>query len=265
MGDKIYVKQHEEVENIWTVVISNPEKRNALTPNILNEISKLLRDQQLRETARVLIIRGEGEKAFSAGYDISQIKAPGGGGEGEASASTLMRALKDIKDFPSPIISMIKGFCVGAGCHLASTTDIRIAAEDIKMGMTPAKLGIIYHPDGIFEFFNLIGPANTKELFYTGKLYSAEEAREMGLVNYVVPGSDLEETVYSLAKQIANNAPLAVKGIKHIVNRWVEAVALTPEVYEEIRELIDEAYASEDIKEGRQSFAEKRKPVFKGK
>lgn len=265
MGDRIYIKQHESVPHISTVVISHPEKRNALTPKILTGLSDLLNDRQLREGTRVLVIRGEGEIAFSAGYDISQIKATGKGGGTEASASTLIRALQDIKGFPSPIISMIKGFCVGAGCHLAATTDIRIAADDVKIGMTPAKLGIIYHPDGISDFFSLIGPTNTKELFYTGKLYSANEAAKMGLLNRVVPETRLEETVYSIAEKIAYNAPLAVKGIKHIVNRWVDAVALSPEVYTEIGELIDIAYASEDIREGRRAFAEKRKPVFRGK
>jgi len=176
-----------------------------------------------------------------------------------------MRALRNIKTFPAPSISMINGFCVGAGCHMAVTTDIRIAADDLRMGITPAKLGILYHEEGIFDFFNLIGPSRTKEMFFTGNLYSAAEAKEMGLINRVVPKPELEDAVYRLARQISENAPLAVKGTKHIINRWVEAVDLDPEVREEILKLRMDTFASEDIKEGRQAFAEKRKPVFKGR
>jgi len=265
MGDSIYFEQHEEMESVWTIVISNLEKRNALTPSILNGLSEFLEKPQIRNSARIMVIRGEGEKAFSAGYDISQIRASGGKDGSEASGDILMRALRNVKEFPAPFISMINGFCVGAGCHLAVTTDIRIASEDLQMGITPAKLGIVYHEDGIFDFFNLIGPSNTKEMFYTGKLYSAEEAKEMGLVNYVAAKSDLEEYVYTLAKQINDNSPLAIRGTKNIVNRWIEAVALNPDVREEIVRLRRQAFDSEDIKEGRQAFAEKRKPTFQGR
>lgn len=265
MSDKVLFEQHKEIDSIWTIVISNQDKRNALTPNILNGISKFLEDPEIREKARMIVIRGEGDKAFSAGYDISKIQASSGSDGSEASADILMRALRNVKTFPAPVISMINGFCVGAGCHMAVSTDIRIAADDLKMGITPAKLGIVYHEEGIFDFFNLIGPSYTKDMFYTGKLYSAEEAKEMSLVNYVVPKADLEAYAYSFAKQIGENAPLAVKGTRHIVNRWVEAVSLSPEVREEIVAIRQHAFASEDVKEGRQAFAEKRKPVFKGK
>ncbi|MFC1885709.1 enoyl-CoA hydratase-related protein [Thermodesulfobacteriota bacterium] len=265
MGDSIKVEQHKEIDSIRTMIISNQDKRNALTPNILNGISEFLEDPKIRENTRVMVIRGEGDKAFSAGYDISQIRATGGEDGTEASGEILMRAIRNIKTFPAPFISMIKGFCVGAGCHTAVSTDIRVAADDLKIGITPAKLGIVYHEEGIFDFFNLIGPSNTKEIFFTGKLYSAQEAREMGLVNHIVPTADLETFTYELAGQIAQNAPLALKGTKHIVNQWIEAVQLSPDVLEEILTLRQQAFASEDIKEGRQAFAEKRKPVFTGK
>ena len=265
MADKVLFEQHKDVDSIWTIIISNQDKRNALTPNILNGISEFLEDPEIRTNARIVLIRGEGGKAFSAGYDISKIQATSGADGSEASADTLMRALRNIKEFPAPFISMLNGFCVGAGCHTAVATDIRIAADDLKMGITPAKLGIVYHEEGIFDFFNLIGPSHTKEMFYTGKLYSAEEAKAMGLVNHVVPKSDLEEYAYGLAKQIGENSPLAVKGSRHIVNRWMQAVDLSPGVREEIVNIRKQAFASDDVKEGRQAFAEKRKPVFTGK
>lgn len=265
MADKVLFEQHKGIDSIWTIIISNPDKRNALTPNILNGISEFLEDPEVRANARMVMIRGEGGKAFSAGYDISKIQGPSESDGSEASADILMRALSNIKTFPAPFISMINGFCVGAGCHTAVVTDIRIAADDLKMGITPAKLGIVYNEEGIFDFLNLLGPSHTKEMFYSGKLYSAEEAKAMGLVNHMVPKSELEAYAYGLAKQISENAPLAVKGTRHIVNQWIQAVDLRPEVREEILGLRQQAYASEDIKEGRQAFAEKRKPVFTGK
>ena len=265
MTDQVLFEQHQDIDSLWTIIISNPGKRNALTPNILNRISGFLEDPEIRANARIVMIRGDGDKAFSAGYDISKIQASKGADGSEASADTLMRALRNIKNFPAPFISMINGFCVGAGCHTAVTTDIRIAADDLKMGITPAKLGIVYHEEGIFDFFNLIGPSHTKEMFYTGKLYSAEEAKAMGLVNHVVPKAELEDYAYGLAKQIGENAPLAVRGTRHIVNRWIQAVDLRPEVRKEIENIRSQAFASRDAQEGRSAFAEKRKPVFTGR
>lgn len=266
MGDKVNFEQHQEIDSIWTLTISNPDKRNALTPNILNSISEFLEDPKIRDSANVMVIRGGGEIAFSAGYDISQIKGTTRRTDGgQASGDVLLRTIRNIKNFPAPFISMIRGFCVGAGCHTAIATDIRVAAEDLKMGITPAKLGIVYNEQGIFDFFNVIGPSNTREIFYTGKLYSAEEAIQIGLVNHVVPTSELEDFTYKLAGQIAQNAPLAVKGTKRIVNRWVETIQLSPEIREEITAIRQHAYDSEDMAEGRKAFAEKRKPIFKGR
>lgn len=264
MVDQINFKQHQDSNYIWVAIISNSEKRNALTPKMLNELSQFLRDPQRRNEVRVLIIRGEGEKAFSAGYDISKIRSSTGQGSEETSSTILYRTLKDIEDFPAPVIAMINGVCIGAGCHLAITADLRISCEEAKFGITPAKLGLVYHQDGIYQFLSLIGPAKTKELFYTGRLYSAKEAKEMGLIDYVVPANKIEGTVYSLAREIAYNAPLSVRGTKYIVNRWVHAITLDQEVQEKIERLRQEAYESEDLKEGRRAFAEKRKPIFKG-
>jgi len=161
---------------------------------------------------------------------------------------------------------MLNGFTVGAGLDLTTNCDFRIACDNAKLGITPSKLGVVYHPSGLQRFVNLVGPAATKHLFYSGRLISALRAKEIGLVDEVVPFDQLEETVMSLAGEIASNAPLSVKGHKYIVNCLVKAKArLTPNEEEEIREITFQAFNSEDLAEGRKAFLEKRKPVFKGK
>ena len=130
--------------------------------------------------------------------------------------------------------------------------------------MTPAKLGILYHPEGIRQFIASIGISKTKELFYTAKLYSATEVKEMGLVDYVVPSNQLEETVYSLAEQISSNAPLSVRGTKYIVNSWSRSIGICDDDRDQIEKLIHEANLSEDYREGRKAFGERRKPIFRG-
>lgn len=265
MSDNIYIKEHNELKHVWTITISYPEKKNCLTPVILKKISNFLSDQKIRKTARVIIIRGEGEYAFSSGYDISKIQSSDVMDKAETSSVALYQSLHNIKNFPAPLISMISGFCIGAGLHLAITTDIRIASENSKIGITPTKIGLLYHPDGILDFFNLTGAANTKELFFTGKLYSALDAKQMGLINHVVPLTELERTVYSLAEQISCNAPLSVRATKYCINKYIDAGSIYPEIRNEIIQLREKIFNSQDIKEGKKAFAEKRKPVFTGK
>ncbi len=264
MENNIQIEKHDSIKHVWTITINNPGKKNALTPDILDQMSDFLGNKKIRKTARAIIIRGKGEKAFSAGYDISKIRGKVSLGQSEVSSAVLYRGLNSVKSFPSPVISMINGFCIGAGLHLAICTDIRIASENSKIGITPVKLGLLYHPDGLLDFYNLIGPGNTKELFFTGSLYSAIEAKEMGLINRTVQLSDLEETVYSIAKQISFNAPLAIRGTKYCVNKFSESTCIKPEIMDECIQLREKIFASQDMEEGKKAFAEKRKPVFKG-
>lgn len=264
MENNIQIEKHDTIKDVWTITINNPGKKNALTPDIMDQMSDFLGNKKIRKTARVIVIRGKGEDAFSAGYDISKIEGQVTSGQSEVSSAVLYRGLNSIKSFPSPVISMINGFCIGAGLHLAISADIRVAAENSKIGITPVKLGLLYHPDGILDFYNLIGPGNTKELFFTGSLYSALEAKEMGLINRIVPLSDLKETVYSIAKEISHNAPLAIQGTKYCVNKFSESTCRNSEIMDECIQLREKIFTSQDIKEGKQAFVEKRKPVFKG-
>jgi enoyl-CoA hydratase/carnithine racemase len=160
---------------------------------------------------------------------------------------------------------MINGHAFGAAFDLAMACDLRIAAENARMGLPPAKLGIIYQPDGILRMINTVGVANAKEIFFTGRSYAAPKAKEMGLVHYVFPQDQLASVTYEMAREISENAPLSLKGMKVIFNKIFLSQKLDPQDAAEIKALRLQAFNSEDIKEGQRAFKEKRKPVFKGK
>ncbi len=257
----------EKQQRIGTIIINRPDRRNALSPLMLFKMAELLAELQKGDEIRCVVIRGAGDKAFSAGYDISDLPVDLSPEMAEAfrTKNPLRTALKAIIDFPYPVIAMINGHAIGAGCELAMTCDIRVAAEGAKLAMPPAKLGIVYHWGGVFQFINTAGLANAKEMFFTGRAYEAQRAREMGLVNYVVPAEKLVSFTYEMAQEISENAPLSLKGLKTIFNKYLFNQKVSPEDVREMEEIVDRAFHSEDIKEGQRAFQEKRKPVFKGR
>ncbi len=257
----------EKQDRVGTIIINRPERRNALSPLMLFRMADLLAELQKGDEIRCVVIKGAGDKVFSAGYDIADLPVDLTPEMAEAfrTKNPLRTALKAILDFPYPVIAMINGHAIGAGCELAVTCDIRVAAEGAKLSMPPAKLGIVYHWAGVFQFINTAGLANAKEMFFTGRAYDAHRAREMGLVNYVVPGDKLASFTYEMAQEISENAPLSLKGHKTIFNKYLLRQRVSPEDIKEMEEIVDHAFHSEDLKEGQKAFQEKRKPVFKGR
>lgn len=264
MGNRLLI---ERTDRICTITINRPEKRNALSPLVFNELIDLLGQLRDEDEVRCVIIRGSGEKAFSSGFDLSDLPVDASPEVDEAAKgdTPLDNGMKAIIDFPYPVIAMINGLAYGAGCELAVTCDIRIAADDVRFSMPPAKLGIVYRWRGISKFIDVIGPAYAKELFFTARAYEASQAREMGLVHYVLPRDQLSPFVYRMAQDIAANAPLALKATKTLFNRFHHDRRLSPDDIREAETLRYEAFRSEDLKEGRLAFQEKRKPVFQGR
>jgi enoyl-CoA hydratase len=255
----------ERKDQIISIEIRNPLKRNALTPGILEEIRDLFHSIRVgMESARAVVIRGEGSKAFSAGYDISEIRSDGSDGQ-QASIEILSSTLNEIELCPVPTIASINGVCVGAACELALTCDFRLMANTGRIGTTPAKLGIVYHAYGIGKYYKLIGPSATMELFFTGRLINAERALQMNLVNSVIEMDDLGLVTEQWAYEIAQNAPLSVRAAKAAVIALNRSIKISEEDEKYLNQLRLEAYKSYDYEEGKKAFHEKRKPNFIGK
>jgi enoyl-CoA hydratase/carnithine racemase len=263
----------EKTGYVATLTINRPDKRNALNPEIHARLVSNIDRFADEGEVRCVVIRGQGELAFSAGDDLK--REPGQPGpqldpnKDESMQWPHRTSRHAIFDAPFPVIAMIQGYCVGGGLALATECDFRIASESSQLGIPPSKLGIIYDFERIQVFLDLVGPAFTKELFCTGRRVSARRALTMGLVNEVVAESELESTVYALANELAENAPMSVRGHKAVVNTLIrsriEGAALSASDIAKMRETQRIARASEDAKEGPLAFREKRRPVFTGR
>ena len=253
--------------NVGTLTFNRPERRNSITPNMLVQIHLTLKEWAEQDTVRAVVFTGGEGKAFSSGYDILSIPTEVTEETKEAlrASNPLELGLHSVKNYPYPTIAMVNGYAFGAGVNTCMCCDIRIAADDVKMGMPPAKLGLVYHPEGLRQFIHVLGMARTREIFFTGKTYQGQELLDMGLVDHLVSRAELADTTYRMAEEIAGNAPLSLKGSKRIMNMLEDSLSITEEQLAEAEEMIGHAFNSDDLKEGQTAFIEKRKPKFTGK
>jgi enoyl-CoA hydratase/carnithine racemase len=247
------------------LTLNNPPKRNALDHDVLDAIAATLPELDRGIEVRCVIVTGTGEM-FSAGYDIGDIPDESFERDAEALVAHPFHAAMDaISAHPFPVVAAINGHCLGGGLELAVRCDLRVCAEGVKLGMPPARLGLIYGHTGLRRFIDVIGVAHTKQLFLVGRNVDAEGAERIGLVNEVVPATEIEAASLELASRIAANAPLAARGNKRAIETLASFDRLTPEQEAELVELRASCFASEDFREGIRAFAEKREPRWQGR
>lgn len=253
-----------EVENgIAWITIDNEPRLNAFTRDMWAALPDVMGKAENDPSVRVIVLRGAGGKAFSAGADISEF---GQNRTGEAARhydEINHKAFSSVMGATKPTIAMVGGYAFGGGCELAICCDLRIASDTAVFSVPAAKLSVGYNPRWVKPMLSVMSAAKAKEMLYTGRRYPAPEALAMGLVNTVVPLATLAEETAKLAREIAENAPLTVKAAKASIDKLVagaDEVGLA-----ELDEMVLACFDSEDFKEGASAFLEKRKPVFRGK
>jgi enoyl-CoA hydratase/carnithine racemase len=255
----------EPGEAVARLTLSAPKKRNALDHELLDAISEVLPRLDRGIEVRCVVITGAGE-IFSAGYDIGSIPDESFAEDAESLvAHPFAAAMEALSAHPWPTIAAINGHCLGGGLELALRCDLRLCAAGAKLGMPPAKLGLIYGHTGLAKFIEVIGAASTRELFLTGRNVGSDRAAEIGLVHDVSPAAELEGRALELASEIASNAPLSMQGNKHAIDTLVANPDLSEELERELVRLRESCFTSEDFREGVRAFAEKRQPIWRGR
>jgi enoyl-CoA hydratase/carnithine racemase len=249
---------------IGVVTFNNPDKRNAMSLDMWEGLGQSLIELRDDPDVRVVIMIGAGDKAFVSGADISQFEKTRHNAEASeqySKRSAAQRAL--LADYPKPTIACIRGFCLGGGMQVAMLADIRFAAENSQFGIPAAKLGIAYGYDGLRNLVSLVGPSWARLIMYTGMRIDSAEAQRIGLVDRVLPDAALWDATLEIARSISGNAPLAIKAAKITIAQVLKDAG--DRDMEAIRAIGTACMDSEDFREGRRAFMDKRKPVFKGK
>jgi enoyl-CoA hydratase/carnithine racemase len=252
-------------EAVVRIRISNPERRNALDHEILDALAETLPRLDRGIETRCVMITG-GAPAFSAGYDIASFPSETFERDAEALvAHPFHAAMEAIARHPWPTVAAINGHCLGGGLELAITCDLRVCAEGAKLGMPPAKLGLVYGHTGLRKFLDTVGLARTKELFLTGRNFEARRAEQIGLVHEVFAAEEFERAAVELAAGIAANAPISMRGNKRAIEVLNRNAILTEQQEAGLIALRESCFSSEDLREGIAAFAEKRKPNWRGR
>src|SRR5580700_10939545 len=251
-------------DGVGVITFNNPEKRNAMSLDMWEGLGHALVELRDDAEVRVVILAGAGDKAFVSGADISQFEKNrhnAQASEEYAKKSAAQRAL--LADYPKPVIASIRGFCLGGGMQVAMMADIRIVSDNSQFGIPAAKLGIAYGYDGLKNLVSLVGPSWARLLMYTGMRINAAEALRIGLVDRVVPDAELWSATMDIANTISGNAPLAIQAAKITIAQ----VLKDPDQrdMDAITDIGTACMDSEDFREGRRAFMDKRKPRFTGR
>jgi enoyl-CoA hydratase/carnithine racemase len=251
-------------DGVGVITFNNPDKRNAMSLDMWEGLGHALVELRDDAEVRVVILVGAGDKAFVSGADISQFEKNrhnAAASEEYSKRSAAQRAL--LANYPKPIIACIHGFCLGGGMQVAMAADIRIAAEHSQFGIPAAKLGIAYGYDGLRNLVSLVGPSWARLLMYTGMRIDSAEAVRIGLIDRMVPDTELWGATMEIARTISGNAPLAIQAAKITIAQVLKDPAERD--MDAIKQAGIACMDSEDFREGRRAFMEKRKPEFRGR
>lgn len=250
--------------HIGWITFNNPARRNAVSLEMWEALGIILEGFQEDHGIRTVVLKGAGGKAFVSGADISEFdKKRNSAASSEEYSKKAAQAQGMLYKLDKPLIAMIQGYCIGGGLAVSLNADIRFATPDSKFGIPAARLGLGYGYGGIKTLMDLVGPSHAKDILFSARFLTAEEALRIGLINRIVPPDELETAVREYAGLIADNAPLTIRAAKASVREALK----NPENrdQEKITRLVNACFDSEDYAEGRRAFKEKRKPVFKGK
>ncbi|MCH1559589.1 MAG: enoyl-CoA hydratase [Alphaproteobacteria bacterium] len=250
-------------DGVGYITFNNPEKHNAVSIEMWDALEQILDGFRSSQDIRVIVLSGAGGKAFVSGADISKFDKERSSKEAVLSYNKrTQKVYENLETFPKPTIAMIDGYCIGGGLNLAVCCDIRICSEKSKFAMPAAKLSLGYPFSSIKRLFDVMGPGMAKHFMFTAEKISASEALACGLVQKLVSEDSIDSYVKDYALNIANNAPLTIKAMKQI------GIEISKNSDERdlllCEKLASACFDSEDYKEGRKAFMEKRKPNFQG-
>ncbi len=257
-------RMQAHVDNgVGWMIFNNPARHNALSLEMWQGIGDILEHYADNDEVRVVVMRGAGGKAFVSGADISEFDDKRSNAAQEEQYSAIAgRATRWLSKLTKPLIALIEGYCIGGGLATALAADIRIATPDSKFGIPAAKLGLGYGYEGLAKLARIVGPSRARDIMFSARFMEAEEALGMGLINFIESRDDIESACIAYAERVAGNAPLTVMAAKASLDAW-ERGGRENEV-DAVRAQIEACFDSEDYKEGRRAFGEKRPPRFQG-